>query len=74
MPISCIELLPALPDNWKDGEVSGLRARGGITVGMTWKDGKVKKLSLTAQQPCVVLLLMNGERKEVKLKRGENLL
>ena len=74
MPISCIELLPALPDNWKDGEVSGLRARGGITVGMTWKDGKVNKISLTAQQPCVVLLLMNGERKEVKLKRGENLL
>lgn len=74
MPISCIELLPALPDNWKDGEVSGLRARGGITVGMTWKDGKVKKISLTAQQPCMVLLLMNGERKEVKLKRGENLL
>ena len=67
-----IELLPALPANWKDGEVSGLRARGGITVGMAWQDGKVKKLSLTAQQPCVVTLLMNGERKKVKLKRGEN--
>ena len=70
--IILLELLPALPANWKDGEVSGLRARGGITVGMTWQDGKVKKLSLTAQQPCVVTLLMNGERKEVKLKRGEN--
>ncbi|UPS43711.1 glycoside hydrolase family 95 protein [Prevotella sp. E15-22] len=67
-----IELLPALPANWKDGEVSGLRARGGITVGMTWQDGKVKKLSLTAKQSCVVTLLMNGERKKVKLKRGEN--
>ena len=67
-----IELLPALPANWKDGEVSGLRARGGITVGMAWQDGKVKKLSLTAKQYCVVTLLMNGERKEVKLKRGEN--
>ncbi len=67
-----IELLPALPANWKDGEVSGLRARGGITVGMAWQDGKVKKLSLTAKQSCVVTLLMNGERKEVKLKRGEN--
>ena len=39
---------------------------------MTWQDGKVKKLSLTAKQSCVVTLLMNGERKEVKLKRGEN--
>ena len=72
LPITSIELLPALPDNWKDGEVSGLRARGGITVGMTWQDGKVKKVSLTAQQPCVVTLLMNGERKKVELKRGEN--
>ena len=71
-PITSIELLPALPDNWKDGEVSGLRARGGITVDMTWQDGKVKKVSLTAQQPCVVTLLMNGERKKVELKRGEN--
>ena len=72
LPITSIELLPALPDNWKDGEVSGLRARGGITVGMTWQDGKVKIVSLTAQQPCVVTLLMNGERKKVELKRGEN--
>lgn len=72
LPITSIELLPALPDNWKDGEVSGLRARGGITVGMTWQDGNVKKVSLTAQQPCVVTLLMNGERKKVELKRGEN--
>jgi len=67
-----IELLPALPANWKDGEVSGLRARGGITVGMAWQDGKVKKVTLTAKQSCVVTLLMNGERKEVKLKRGKN--
>ena len=72
LPITSIELLPALPDNWKDGEVSGLRARGGITVGMMWQDGKVKKVSLTAQQPCVVTLLMNGERKKVELKQGEN--
>ena len=67
-----IELLPAVPANWKDGEVSGLRARGGIGVAMTWKNGKVTKGTLTAQQPCRVTLLMNGERKVLKLKRGEN--
>jgi len=67
-----IELLPALPANWKDGEVSGLRARGGITVDMAWQDGKVKKVTLTAKQSCVVTLLMNGERKEVKLRKGKN--
>ena len=65
-----IELLPALPDNWKDGEVSGLRARGGITVAMTWKDKKVTTLTLTAPKTCKVVLVMNGERTVVKLKKG----
>ena len=69
---SVIELLPALPDNWKDGEVSGLRARGGITVAMTWKDKKVANLTLTAQRPRKVTLVMNGEQKVVKLKKGQN--
>ena len=65
-----IELLPALPDNWKDGAVSGLRARGGITVDMTWKDKKVSSLKLAAQQPCKVTLTVNGERRVISLTKG----
>ena len=67
-----IELLPALPENWKDGSVSGIRARGGIAVSMEWKDSKVTALTLTAQQPCRITLLVNGRQKEVKLKKGDN--
>ena len=67
-----IELLPALPANWKDGSVSGIRARGGITVDMTWRDVKVETLTLNAQHRCEVTLTVNGEQKRVKLNKRMN--
>jgi len=34
-----IRFLPALPSEWSEGRVSGLRARGGFTVSMAWSEG-----------------------------------
>ena len=69
-PLTTIELLPALPDNWKEGSISGIRARGGITVDMTWENRRVTRLTLTAPQPCTVTLLVNGQRKDITMKKG----
>lgn len=67
-----VELLPALPEQWKDGSVSGIRARGGITVEMSWQNSRVTNLTLTAQKACKVMLLVNGQQRVVKLKKGIN--
>jgi len=43
-----LRLLPALPRQWADGYIRGLRARGGFEVDMAWRDGRLAQVTVKA--------------------------
>ncbi|MBL8762487.1 MAG: glycoside hydrolase family 95 protein [Phycisphaerae bacterium] len=67
-----IHLLPALPKAWPAGRVTGLRARGGFEVEMTWKDGRLTQgvVHSKSGQPCRVMY--GGRTWEFNTKTGES--
>ncbi len=66
-----IELLPALPAQWATGQISGLKARGGYELSLSWTDGKVTQAQIKAVKKSKVKVRLNGETKELKLKKGK---
>ena len=51
-----VHLLPALPAAWPDGAVTGLRARGGLTVDLAWRGGLLAAARLQATHGADCLL------------------
>lgn len=45
-----IQLLPALPDVWSKGAVSGLKARGNFEVSMQWKQGQLTQATVLSSK------------------------
>ena len=67
-------MLPALPDNWKDGSVSGICARGGYEISMEWKENKLINMSIKSKKGGQTKILYKDLSKIVNLKEGETIL
>lgn len=63
-----IRLIPALPSAWADGHAHGLRARGGITVDLQWRAGRITRADFYAASKKAVTVVIDGrtETRETK--------
>lgn len=52
-----LELLPALPPDWYNGKLFGVRCRNGLTVNFSWMDRKIVSLGIAAEQPVTIQLV-----------------
>ncbi|MFD1198646.1 glycoside hydrolase N-terminal domain-containing protein [Brucella gallinifaecis] len=49
-----IRLLPALPEKWSEGRVSGIRVRGGHVIDMEWSDRTITLLTIKGGSDCTI--------------------
>ncbi len=67
-----IHILPALPSNWPDGSVKGLRARGGFELDLTWKSSKPTSLTVRNTKGGTAVVQHGDKTNEIKLAPGES--
>ncbi|KIO77374.1 alpha-L-fucosidase [Pedobacter lusitanus] len=66
-----IELLPAIPVEWKDGSVKGLVARGGYVVNMGWKDKKLTSAVLKAKNTGICKVKYGSKTIDISVVAGK---
>ena len=60
------ELLPALPDEWKNGSIKGIKARGNLTFDIEWNNGILTNASVTASDNTELRIKLNDKTKNLK--------
>ncbi|MEO8887362.1 MAG: glycoside hydrolase family 95 protein [Mucilaginibacter sp.] len=65
-----IYLLPARPDAWKTGTISGICARGGFEVSMKWQNGILQEAEVLSKNGKIGHLHYNGKSLTINTKKG----
>ena len=68
--VSLLHLLPALPNAWPTGKVTGLRARGGFEVDMKWKDGRLEEATIRSTSGTACKVRYADNVVDVKVRPG----
>ncbi|KAK7051382.1 hypothetical protein VNI00_004882 [Paramarasmius palmivorus] len=66
-----IHLLPAIPDSWKEGSVTGFRARGGFTLDISWSDGSLTLAKLRSSSGTFARVRYDGNTVDLAFDKGE---
>ena len=66
-----LQLLPALPDTWANGEVKGLRARGGFEVDIKWQNGKIEFCKIKSLSGSKLIAGYNGKTITMATEAGK---
>lgn len=69
--VGCIDLLPALPDAWRKGSVTGLRARGNFGVDIYWNEGKLQRAVVRSDSGGTCVVRYGNKTKTFPTKRGK---
>jgi alpha-L-fucosidase 2 len=60
-----VDILPALPAAFANGDVKGICARGGFVINIKWTDGKLQRLTVTSKAGLPLVLRYNGKVKTI---------
>ena len=79
-----IDPLPALPSAWRDGKISGILARGGFEINISWINSKLTELDITSHSGSPCLIRMDASReytvteknkgREIKFEKKEDII
>ena len=65
-----LHLLPALPRALANGRITGLRARGGFEVGMSWREGRLVEATVTARRSRPLTVRYDGRERTIHTEAG----